>query len=127
MAETWKKLAYSLDEKKMLYWYIGGTVATGTEQALTYHLDGAYTAVVVWLHVKTAPTGADLIVDINEAGTTLFSTKPRIAAGATTGGGSAVFSDTALADNAEITMDIDQIGSTVAGADLTICLELTVA
>lgn len=127
MAETWKKLAYSTDEKKMLVWFVSGTVATGTEQGPTFHLDAAYTAVAVWLHVKTAPTGAALIVDINEAGTTLFSTNPQIAISATTGGGSAVFSDTALADNAEITFDVDQVGSTVAGADLTVILEMTVA
>lgn len=127
MAETWKKLAYSTDEKKMLLWFISGTVATGTEQGPTFHLDSAYTAVAVWMHVKTAPTTAALIVDINEAGTTLFSTNPEIASGATTGGGSAVFSDTALADNAEIILDVDQVGSGTAGADLTVILEMTVA
>lgn len=127
MAVTWKKLAYSIEEKKMLVWFVSATVATGTEQGPTFHLDSAYTANAVWMHVKTAPTGAALIVDINEAGTTLFSTKPQIAASAETGGGSAVFSDTALADNAEITLDVDQVGSTVAGADLTVILEMTVA
>ena len=76
----------------------------------------------VELHVKTAPTGAALIVDINEAGTTLFSTNPRIAIDGTIEDGNHVFSDTALAAGAELTMDIDQVGSTVAGANLTVLL-----
>lgn len=103
-------------------WYIGGGVATGTEQGITYRTTAAMTAIDVELHVKTAPTGASLIVDINEAGTTLFSTRPEIDAAGTTEDNNHAFSDTALASGAEITIDIDQVGSTIAGADLSILL-----
>ena len=110
-------------------WFVKGTVAVGTEQGATFRLKRANTVEDVELHIKTAPTGAALIVDINEAGTTLFSTKPEIDAAGTTEDNNHAFSDTALAAGAELTMDVDQVGSTVAGADLTVllhCKEATV-
>jgi len=75
--------------------------------------------------VGTAPTGADLIVDINEGGVSILSTKLSIDATektSTTATTPAVISDAALADDAEITIDIDQIGSTIAGAGLKVTL-----
>lgn len=73
--------------------------------------------------VTTAPTGSSLIVDINEGGVSMFSTKLSIDAGektSTTAATPAVFSDNVIADDAEITIDIDQIGSTVAGTGLVV-------
>lgn len=98
------------------------TVGTGK---LTFRMPYAMTLTAVRLSVTTAPTGSALVVNIKEGGTTIFSTKPQIDASATTSVGSgtpAVISDSALADNAVITVDIDQIGSTVAGAGLKIWL-----
>ena len=71
-----------------------------------------------------APTGAILTMDINEAGSTILSTKLTIAIGSTTsvGGTAPVISDVNLADNALMTVDIDQIGSTNAGTGLKITL-----
>ena len=71
-----------------------------------------------------APTGAILTVDINEAGSTILSTKLTIAIGSTTsvGGTAPVISDVNLAANALMTVDIDQIGSSNAGTGLKITL-----
>jgi len=71
-----------------------------------------------------APTGAILTVDVNEAGTTILSTKLTIAISSTTsvGGTAPVISDVNLAANALMTVDIDQIGSTNAGTGLKITL-----
>ena len=71
-----------------------------------------------------APTGAILTVDVNEAGSTILSTKLTIAISSTTsvGGTAPVISDVALAANALMTIDIDQIGSTNAGTGLKITL-----
>ncbi|NBN88535.1 MAG: collagen-like triple helix repeat-containing protein, partial [Proteobacteria bacterium] len=66
-----------------------------------------------------------LVVNIKEAGTTIFSTKPQIDATAKTSVGSSVtpvISDSALASDAEMTIDIDQIGSTIAGKGLKVWL-----
>ena len=74
--------------------------------------------------VNTAPTGASIIVDINEAGSTIFSTqsnRPTIAASGTTANAAGI-NDTALADNALITFDIDQVGSSAKGKGLKVTL-----
>lgn len=108
-------------------WFIAGTVATGTEQGPTFRIKRATTIEDVELHAKTAPTGAALIVDINDGGTTVFDegdsgTRPEIDISGTVEDDNHAFSDTALAATTELTMDIDQVGSTVAGADLTVLL-----
>jgi hypothetical protein len=73
--------------------------------------------------VTTAPTGSTLIINIKENGTTVFSTLLSIDATektSTTAATHAVLSDTSLADDAEITIEITQIGTTVAGAGLKV-------
>jgi hypothetical protein len=72
--------------------------------------------------VTTAPTGTQLIVDIHEAGATIMTTnKIDIDVGETNSQDAATapgVTDTALAKGSVITIDIDQVGSTVAGAGL---------
>lgn len=83
----------------------------------------------VHLRVGTAPTGADLIVDVNVDGTTAFSAqtgRPKIVAGQTSG--SAVPAQAGVAVDVPVggvvTIDVDQIGSTVAGSDLNVVVEV---
>lgn len=97
-------------------------VATGV---VTFRMPRAMTLTAVRASVTTAPVGSVLTVDINEGGTTILSTKLTIDAGektSTTAATAAVISDTALADDAEITIDIDTVGSTTAGAGLKVTL-----
>ena len=99
-------------------------LATGTG-VVTFRMPFATTLTAVRASVTTAPTGSTVIVDINEAGTSVLSTKLSIDASektSTTAATAAVISDSALADDAEITIDIDQVGSTVAGAGLKVWL-----
>jgi hypothetical protein len=99
-------------------------LTTGTAK-VTFRMPFAMTLTAVRASVTTAPTDASLIVDINEAGSTILSTKLSIDATektSTTAASAAVISDAALADDAEITIDIDQIGSTIAGAGLKVWL-----
>ena len=99
-------------------------LTTGTAKA-TFRLPYAMTLTAVRASVTTAPTGSTLVVDINEAGTSVLSTKLSIDATektSTTAATAAVISDSALADDAEITIDIDQIGATIAGAGLKVWL-----
>lgn len=99
-------------------------LTTGTAK-VTFRMPCAMTLEEVRASVTTAPTGATLTVDINEGGTTILSTKLTIDAGektSTTAATPAVISDTSISDDAEITIDIDQIGSTVAGAGLKVWL-----
>jgi hypothetical protein len=102
-------------------------LTTGTAK-VTFRMPYAMTLSSVRASVNTAPTGSTLIVDINEGGSTILSTKLSIDASeltSTTAATAAVISDTALADDASITIDIDQIGSTIAGKGLKVVLKGT--
>jgi hypothetical protein len=97
-------------------------LTTGTAKA-TFRMPYAMTVTGVRCSVTTAPTGSVLTVDINEAGSTILSTKLTIDIGEKTSVTAAtppVISDASLADDAEITIDIDTVGSTVAGAGLKV-------
>ena len=102
-------------------------LTTGTAK-VTFRMPYAMTLSSVRASVNTAPTGSTLVVDINEGGSTILSTKLSIDASeltSTTAATAAVISDTALADDAEVTIDIDQIGSTIAGKGLKVVLKGT--
>lgn len=99
-------------------------LVAGTE-VVTFRMPYAMTLTGVRASVATAPTGANIIVDINESGASVLSTKLSIDAGektSTTAASAPVISDSSLADDSEITIDIDQVGSTIAGAGLKIWL-----
>jgi hypothetical protein len=92
-------------------------LATGTA-AVTFRMPFAMTLTDVRSNVATAPTGSTLVIDINEGGVSILSTKLSIDASektSETAATAAVISDSSLADDAEITIDIDQVGSTIAG------------
>lgn len=99
------------------------TVRTGTHRL---YLEGNYTFETCRASVGTAPTGATVIVDVNKNGTTIYSTqsaRPAIAiSGFSANGNSPAITTFATGDY--ITVDIDQIGSTVAGSDLTVLIRL---
>lgn len=97
---------------------------TGTGK-VTFRMPYAMTLTDVRASVTTAPTGSALTVDINESGSTILSTKLTIDAGektSTTAATAAVISDSDLADDAEMTIDIDAVGSTVSGTGLKVTL-----
>lgn len=99
-------------------------VTTGTGK-VTFRMPYAFTLTAVRASVKTAPTGSTIIIDINEAGSTILSTKLSIDASektSTTAASAAVISDATLADDAEMTIDFDQVGSTIAGAGVKVAL-----
>lgn len=90
---------------------------------VTFRMPYAMTVTAVRASVTTAPTDATILVDIHESGTTILSTKMMIDATeltSTTATTPYVIADAALADDASITVFVDQIGSTVAGAGLKI-------
>jgi hypothetical protein len=99
-------------------------LTTGTAK-LTVRMPYAFTVTAVRASVNTAPTGAAIVVDVNESGVSILSTKLSIDATektSTTAATPAVISDASLADDAEITFDIDQVGSTIAGAGLKVTI-----
>jgi hypothetical protein len=99
-------------------------LTTGTAK-VTFRMPYAMTVTAVRASLSTAQaSGSIFTVDINEGGTTILSTKLTIdntEKTSTTAATPAVVSDSALADDAEITIDIDQIGDgTAAGLKITI-------
>lgn len=75
--------------------------------------------------VTTAPTGSNLIVDVNQDGSTLLSTKLSIDSSENTSVTAAtpvVIGDSSLGYDSEITIDIDQVGSTIPGTGLKVYL-----
>jgi len=102
-------------------------LTTGTAKA-TFRMPTAGTLTAVKATVTTAPAGSALIVDINEGGTSVLSTKLSVDDGektSATAATPAVISDSALANDAEITIDIDQVGSGTAGDGLKVSLYIT--
>tara|TARA_R110000765_G_C18949462_1_gene608409 strand:+ start:967 stop:3138 length:2172 start_codon:yes stop_codon:yes gene_type:complete len=100
------------------------TAATGKA---SFHLPFAMTLTGVKATVNTAPTGATIVVDINEAGSTILTTKLSIDIGeftSTTAATAAVIGGAgpALANDALLTFDIDHIGSSAAGKGLKVTL-----
>jgi len=105
-----------------LYVNLNDTIEVDTNVLPPFEMPQALTTVEVKLNIGTAPVGADLIVDILKNSSSIFSTKPQINDGAVAGGSSAVFSTTTVADGDIITYNIDQVGSTTPGSDLTMAL-----
>lgn len=92
-------------------------LTTGTSK-VTFRMPYAFTVSSVRASLTTAQTsGSIFTVDINEGGTTILSTKLTIdntEKTSTTAATAPVISDTSLADDAEITIDIDQVGNGTA-------------
>jgi len=125
MPATWKKLILAADAttvKTTLMFAVVGTLTTGADKAPTICAPCTLTIIKVKICVKTAPTGAALTVDVNKNGTTIFTTqggRPSIAAGDTTDD-SDTPDVTSLAEGDKLTIDVDQVGATEPGKDLTI-------
>ena len=98
------------------------TAGTGKR---SFRMPYAFTVTAVRAALVTAQaSGSILTVDINEGGTSIISTKLTIdntEKTSTTAATAAVISDASLADDAEITIDIDQVGDgTAKGLKVTL-------
>lgn len=94
------------------------TAITTGDAKVTFRMPHALTLTAVRASLSTASSSGIPTVDINEGGSTILSTKLTIDASektSTTAAVPAVISDTALADDAEITFDIDVAGTGAKG------------
>ena len=95
---------------------LNGSLVVGVKQ-LSFMVNSACTISAVYAKVDIAPTGADLQIDVNKNGTTIFTTqsnRPIIVATGTTDL-SGTPDVTGFAQYDILSIDIDQVGSTVAG------------
>ena len=94
------------------------TALTAGSAKVTFRMPYAFTLSAVRASLTTAQaSGSILTVDINEGATSILSTKLTIdntEKTSTTAAAAAVISDSALANDAEITIDIDQVGDGTA-------------
>jgi hypothetical protein len=95
-------------------------ITTGTAK-LTFRMPYAMTLTAVRASVNTVSSSGNPAIDLNEAGVSVFSTTLTIDANektSTTAATPAVISDSALADDAEMTVDIDTAGTGAKGLKL---------
>jgi hypothetical protein len=101
------------------------TAITATTNKIKFRMPYAMTLTAVRASLTTAQaSGSIFTVDINENGTTVLSTKLTIdntEKTSTTAAAAAVISDASLADDSEISIDVDQIGDgTATGLKITL-------
>jgi hypothetical protein len=103
---------------------VDGTLAIGSNQAPIVALSASRAAQSVAVYLKTGPTGAGAIFNINLGGA-LWMTLT-VAAGNTTVQATAAQLAAAgpLTASANITLDITAVGTTVPGSDLSIFIYL---
>jgi hypothetical protein len=90
-------------------------------------IDIACEIVSIIARVSTAPTGAAIRVDLNRNGTTVFTNqanRPTIGDGSKSSIVVTSMDVTTLAPGDYLSVDIDQIGTTIAGADLVVAVRL---
>lgn len=92
-------------------------LTTGTAK-VSFRMPWAFTLSSVRASLVTASSSGLPTINIKEAGTTIFSTKPTIDVSeltTVTAATASVLSDTSLADDALMTIDIDVAGTGAAG------------
>lgn len=102
---------------------MSGGLTAPTPGTLRFRFPFVATIEGVSAAVNTAPTGADIVLDVNKNGVSVypFSTKPTIPAGDFDTGGVEMVPDTTNLNPGDyLQVDIDQVGSIVSGSDLTV-------
>lgn len=114
-------------------WTVVGTLTTSTDVAPWIYIKDARTISAVAAIAKTAPTGDSIILDIEKSSddgatwTSIWNTTPanRVAIAASAREGTQTsFDTTSITAGDYLRIAVDQVGSTVAGADLQVFLTL---
>jgi hypothetical protein len=109
----------------VINFFISGAQTTGTTKAGAL-IPYAGTITDVRAYLDTAPTGSTFIVDIHKSGTTIFTTQGSRPTVAISGNASTTTAPdvTSVAVGDRLTLDIDQIGSSVAGSGLYVAVSI---
>jgi hypothetical protein len=107
--------------KDIYTFLVPGTLFVGTKVTVPLPVGAASTILEAHARVQTAPSGAAIIVDVNRNGNSIWTAAQRLTIPAgQTKATTNVFTVTSLSVDDELSLDIDQVGSTVAGADLAV-------
>jgi hypothetical protein len=106
-------LKYCVELAKIETFIVPGTLAAGTDLAKTFHVPYGIYVISADAYVKTAGTTNANAFDINDDSTTMFTTKPSIASGATSDIDNVSDApSTEVAAGSLITADIDSVSTT---------------
>ena len=106
---------------------LGTPCTTGTNLTTRYIITTSGTVTTCWITAKTAPTGADLEIDINLNGSTsIFGSGNELALAAGTDGptSTTTLNNPSVDEGEYFTIDIDQVGSAVAGQDIAVTCQI---
>lgn len=106
---TWHTFTFSVDNDL--------EVATGD---LEFGAPGPMTVAEVYARIKTAPVGQDAIIDVNMNGTTILDANKVTIPDGDNSPVTVTPTTTDAVKNDYFTMDVDQIGTTTAGANLVV-------
>lgn len=104
----------------------GSDLATGDEQGPVFRLKNDLRLTTLEMNVKTAPVGSAIIIDIERSTdiasgwSSIFSSKPQVAASARIQSAGWLFSAKVIRKDTFVRLNIDQVGSTTAGKDTTV-------
>lgn len=122
-AGTWGTWVATGDKQETLIIAIGDeatAITTGTAK-VTFRMPFPFLLATVRASLTAASSSGIPTFDINEAGVTILSTKLTVDASeltSTTAATPAVISDASLADDAEMTIDVDVAGTGAKGAKI---------
>lgn len=107
---------------------INGTLTVGADLTPYIIIPQNMTIIKAYARVKTSPTGDAILIDINKNGTTIWSTQSNRLTIADAGSSATQtsFNTTSLNEGDYLSFDVDQVGSTTPGQDLTIALKCSV-
>ena len=112
---------------RVLTWYLPHDAEVGTNKSAYLIVPFSGQIVQATAYAKTAPTGAmALKIDIHKNGTTIWgdqNNRLQFVAGANTAT-SSTFTTTSVTANDCFTVDIDSVGSTLPGTDITVILQI---
>ena len=116
-------------QRYTLVWFLNGVLSEypgKIDVDRGYVLGADYKPVTVVVRAKSAPGTGGVIIDINSDGVSLFTTNPGLSNGLTKYVGH-TFGETGqsrLTKGSVVTLDIDSVGTTIPGTNLTVQLEL---
>lgn len=104
--------------------YVDGTPSVANDLSVNPRVYAAQTAVRISAHAQTAPTGADFIARVYNVTQAEVVAPITISAGNSDATTSSITNATLTAGDI-LRVDVTQVGSTVAGANITVVLDVT--
>jgi hypothetical protein len=109
--------------------HLGENAVTGIKVTNDLIVSSSMTILKCYAYAMTAPIGSDFICDINKNGTSIWTNQAnriKIVDGESSGI-QTNFDITSLSENDLLTIDINQVGSSVAGSGITILLKCLIS